>query len=255
MRAWGTMSLWVALTACHGRETDEILRGLQSENAQLRGEAAALRAENAVLADAAEFRWPNTLSVKRVGGDDGRLMFRRECPYGQALKGFAGRTGSVIDALVPVCAPVAPPPGSRGNRALERELAIIGGRGGKDATTLCPEPQLMVGLRGRAAEVIDALEPICEAGKAGARIGGEGGRDYERWCPAGWLAVGVTGRMGDYVESLSLTCADPTPLRGVRGPSTPADATVVPEKPAPAVPTLAPEVPAPAVPTPPEATP
>lgn len=213
MRAWGTMSLWVLLSACHGRETDEILHGLLSENAQLRGEVAALRAENAVLADASEFRWPNTLSVKRVGGDDGRLMFRRECPYGQALKGFAGKTGSVVDALVPVCAPVSAPPNSRGNRALERELAVVGGRGGKDAATTCPEPQLMVGLRGRAAEVIDALEPICEAGKAGVRIGGEGGRDYERWCPAGWLAVGITGRMGDYVEALSLTCADPSGLR------------------------------------------
>lgn len=69
----------------------------------------------------------------------------------------------------------------------------------------------MNGLRGRSAEVIDGVEPICEDGKSGPRVGGEGGRDYERLCPVGWVAVGITGRQGDYLESLSLTCADPNP--------------------------------------------
>ncbi len=213
---FGTAS-WVLaaslLVACHGRETDEVIAGLRADNDRLRGEIAALRVENAVQLDDREPHWPVTASLKRAGGSNVRTMYRRECPNGQALKGFSVRSGSVIDAVVPLCAPVTKIPNTRGNRTLERELPIVGGRGGKTNETTCPGNGLMNGLRGRSAEVIDALEPICEDGKSGPRVGGEGGRDYERLCPVGWVAVGITGRQGDYLESLSLTCADPSAFR------------------------------------------
>jgi hypothetical protein len=199
---------WVALAGCHGKETDEVLAGLRADNERLRGEIAALRVENAVLVDDGGPKWAATVSLKRAGGGSGRVLYRRECPAGQALKGFATRSGSVIDALWPVCAPVAPPPGAKGTRALERELALVGGRGGRPGETICPGQALMTGVRGRAAEVVDAIEVVCEGGKRGGRIGGGGGREYERDCPVGWIAVGIIGRQGDYVESLSLTCAD-----------------------------------------------
>jgi len=215
--------MWaVLLLGCHGKETDEVLAGLRADNEQLRAENAAVKAENGVLsANEAGPRWPFTVSVKRAGGNVGRLFYERTCPLGQALKGFSARVGTVIDALVPVCSPVVPMPGTQGARTLERELATAGGRGGRPAESLCPEQRHVVGLRGRSAEVVLSLEPVCESGKAGPRMGGPGGRDYERLCPAGWLAVGLSGRYGEYVESVSLTCADPKTVPGYVAPSTP----------------------------------
>jgi len=206
--------LVVGLAGCHGKETDEVIAGLRGENERLRSDIAAARAENLVLIESVDPRWPSTVSLKRAGGGTSRLMYRRECPQGQALKGFSARAGSVVDALVPLCAPVAKMPGTSGTRTLERELAIVGGRGGKSVDSMCPGQGLMIGLRGRSAEVIDALESVCEDNKSGTRVGGEGGREYERMCPVGWLAVGITGRQGDYLESVSLTCADAGELRG-----------------------------------------
>lgn len=215
------MCLGVGVTlGCHGKETDEVIAGLRADNQQLRAEVAAVRAENAVLVEGAGGpRWPATVSLKRAGGNSGRMMFARECPAGQALKGFSGKTGSVIDALTPVCTPVVQVPGTKGVRTLERELPMVGGRGGRAAETVCPGQTLMIGVRGRSADVVDALEPVCEQGKAGPRIGGAGGRDYERMCPVGWVAVGLTGRQGDYVEAVSLTCADPRELPGYVAPA------------------------------------
>jgi len=209
--------LTMGLSGCHGQETDEVISGLRSDNDRLRAEVGALRAENVVLIETVDPRWPTTVSLKRAGGNTSRLMYRRECPLGQALKGFDARSGRVVDALVPVCTPVAKMPGTRGTRTLERELAMVGGRGGRATDTMCPGQTLMIGLRGRSAEVVDALEPVCEDGKNGPRVGGEGGRDFERMCPVGWVAVGITGRQGDYLESVSLTCTDARALREQAG--------------------------------------
>lgn len=206
--AWLGLAVAAVMSACHGKETDEVLAGLRADNERLRSEIAALRVENAVLVDDVGPKWAATVSLERAGGGNGRVMYRRECPAGQALKGFVTRSGSVIDALWPVCAPVMVVPGAKGTRALERELAVVGGRGGKPGETMCPGTSVMTGLRGKAAEVVDAIEVVCDGGKRGARVGGEGGRDYERECPPGWVAVGITGRHGDYVESLSVTCAE-----------------------------------------------
>jgi hypothetical protein len=73
---------------------------------------------------------------------------------------------------------------------------------------MCPGRSLMIGLRGRSAEVVDAIEVVCDNDQHGRRIGGEGGREAERLCPPGWLAVGITGRHGAYVESVSVMCAE-----------------------------------------------
>jgi hypothetical protein len=211
--AWMTVAVLgvtVALPGCHGRETDEVIAGLRADNEELRAQLAAAQAENVMLVEgAAGPTWPGAVTLKRVGGNSGRLLYQRTCPLGQALEGFTARTGSVVDSLVPVCSPLVHIPGTKGTRTLERELAIVGGRGGRVVETLCPGDTHLVGVRGRSADVVDALQPVCEDGKSGARVGGDGGRDYERMCPVGWFAVGLTGRHGDYVESLSLICADP----------------------------------------------
>ena len=68
------------------------------------------------------------------------------------------------------------------------------------------------------------------------------------------------GELDQVVLRLEVTPADATvlpekPAPAVPTPAPPADPMLTPDRPMPAVPTLAPEVPAPAVPTPPAATP
>lgn len=200
----------VVVMGCHGKETDEILASLRADNHLLRSELVSLRTENAALmANTAGPRWESTVSIKRAGGVSQRSHYQRECPAGQALRGFAARVGGFVDALTPVCTPIAKVPGTRDGRMLERDLPTIGGPSGRIAETMCPWPTLMIGVRGRAADIIDAIEPVCQQSRAAPRVGGGGGRDFERLCPPGWVAIGLTGHQGDYVESVSLTCADP----------------------------------------------
>lgn len=204
----GAAALSVVLAmGCHGKETDEVIAGLRRDNTHLKARVRALEAENAVLSQPTERLRATTVSLARVGGAKGRLAYHRECPAGEALKGFVGRAGSVVDALMPVCAPVAPVRGAVRGMVFERELPFVGGPGGRSADSLCPGDALMTGLSGRAAAVVDALEVTCQSDRRGGRIGGSGGQDYQRSCPQGWLAVGIAGRYSGYVESVSVICA------------------------------------------------
>jgi len=87
----------------------------------------------------------------------------------------------------------------------------------------CPEEARMTGLRGRAAALVDALGPLCQAISelSGARKnqrttllartarieGGPGGQRFDLPCQPDERLIGVTVRAGALVDALSAVCA------------------------------------------------
>ena len=95
-----------------------------------------------------------------------------------------------------------------------------GGFGGLPYLRMCPADYGLVGLRGRAGSLIDAIYPICGSIPNAVNlprgfsseiplqpVGGSGGSGFERMCPSGTHATGARGRVsGDFVRGVSLFC-------------------------------------------------
>ncbi|MBI5499543.1 MAG: hypothetical protein HY907_04835 [Deltaproteobacteria bacterium] len=220
-----------ALLGCRvGQEGGQVTAKVHARNQELERELDVLRAENDGLrAQLLGYQpWQGTIQLARVGGPYGIVPFVRTCPRGEALTGFAGRSGGVVDAIAPLCAPLDRTPlrGLTGATTVETELRPAGGNGGGVFRAACAPGSHVVGLRGRAGGAVDAIEPLCQdtswvgagpppAGEAALRarpvtalpkIGGSGGTPFESRCPEGWAVVGTSGRIGDFVQSLALHC-------------------------------------------------
>lgn len=214
-----------------GDERAEVVQKVHSENVELRRLVAALSAENATLRarTLGHEPWTGTISLRRAGGPGGHVPFARACPRGEAAAGFAGTAGTFVDGIAPLCTPLG---GPHDAQDVITELDLAGGGGGAAFTRRCPAGTHVVGLRGRAGDLIDAIEVLClalpaaevGAGGGGAATpaaapsprpttlpaaGGAGGEPFERRCPDGFVVVGVSGRRGEYVNSVVLHCARP----------------------------------------------
>ncbi|MBI5487558.1 MAG: hypothetical protein HY905_09510 [Deltaproteobacteria bacterium] len=232
------VAVWAALGCRVGQEGDQATAKIHARNQELARELDTLRMENDGLrAQLLGYQpWEGTIQLQRVGGPYGIVPFVRACPRGEAVMGFAGRSGGVIDAVAPLCAPLdrSALRGLTGATTVETELRLAGGNGGGAFRTACAPGSYVVGVRGRAGGAIDALEPLCEdtsladasAAPLGeavprtrpvatlAKVGGSGGAPFESRCPAGWVVVGVSGRIGDFVQSLAVQCGR-LPMGGV----------------------------------------
>ena len=210
-----------------GRERVEITLQVHAENTELRHQAVALQTENAFLRAALLGRqpWTGTVQLKHAGGTGGLVAFARVCPRGEAMAGLSGHAGQFVDEIAPLCTAIDRPEGEKVPEGGEvaTELDPAGGSGGAAFTRMCRPGSHLVGLRGRAGEAIDAIEPICRdtqatlaAAGSGPKpfatalslpvIGGGGGEPFDRSCPTGWAMVGVSGRHGKYLTSLSPLC-------------------------------------------------
>lgn len=225
-------------------ETIEVLDGLRAENEALQEQVVAVGSENSNLRSAVAGRepWPRTIELRQVGAFGGTVPYVRSCPRGEALSGFVGKAGALIDAMSPVCTPVdlSELVTPDGDIALaQTTLDPIGGsRGGNAFERLCPAGLHITSFAGRAGEALDAIRFTCadlsaagflqDGGDAPAgdvpgegsgvaeserrtvdvpAIGGGGGNAFERICPDGWVMVGVSGRHSRYIDSVSFHCA------------------------------------------------
>jgi hypothetical protein len=100
-----------------------------------------------------------------VGTMPGATQQTELCPNDQVVVGFAGRSGSDIDQIVTLCAPLTIS-GSTPNYALtlgaETARPPVGGPGGQPfAAIRCPAGQVATGDEGRAAFTINAFGLLC----------------------------------------------------------------------------------------------
>ncbi|HXI60651.1 MAG TPA: hypothetical protein VNO55_31535 [Polyangia bacterium] len=99
-------------------------------------------------------------------GMAGTMAWTRTCPADQVIVGFSGRTGSFVDQLVFVCAPVTAASSAVGTTltpgATTTSLTAIGGNGGMAfATVKCATGQLGAGSLVREGDVMDAFSIVC----------------------------------------------------------------------------------------------
>jgi hypothetical protein len=221
----------VSLPGCERRATEsaELVASLRAENEALRRQSISLLGENAALRAQlmGQPAWQSSAQLRRIGGTGGVTPYARICSRGQALLGFYGRAGGVIDALAPVCSPLDSALLTTADGSLapvETALEPLGGPGGADFDRLCDAGSHVVGIRGRAGANVDALELVCGRTSGAAPpddarpsrrrsdsavlppVGGSGGLPFDRSCPEGWVVMGVSGRYGRFIDSLTVHC-------------------------------------------------
>ena len=89
--------------------------------------------------------------------------------------------------------------------------------GGQPFTLTCGDGRALIGIRGRAGNVVDSIRGVCaqldELGAVTAVsttvvTGGSGGEyDYELRCPSSQVVTGLRGRAASFLDEVSLVCA------------------------------------------------
>ncbi len=171
-----------------------------------------------------------------VYGGLGGNSFRAECPKGSYLVGLAGRTGSWVDRIAPVCAPWL-----RGSQTLG--APTIGpsfgmSTGGQERQTICATTHVIQSwwihpLRSddhyvQYVEVFCTVLTVPVSVNSGLRLGfgnkpndveemvtggpfGFGSHPPFQGCAAGEAAVGIRVRAGKFLDAMGLICG-PVPV-------------------------------------------
>jgi hypothetical protein len=100
-----------------------------------------------------------------------------------------------------------------------RQPDTVGGPGGSVFFSRCPDGQFVVGLAGRAGEVMDRVAPLCVgfdrqnhwAGEPteGDAVGGKDGVPFTALCPRDTAVTGFSGVGSEFVINLRLVCSFP----------------------------------------------
>ena len=95
-----------------------------------------------------------------------------------------------------------------------RQSGTVGGPGGSVFVSRCPDGQFVVGLAGRAGEVIDRVAPLCVGfdrqnhwvgePAEGEGAGGKGGGPFKAVCPRDTTVTGFSGVASEFVINLRL---------------------------------------------------
>lgn len=178
-------------------------------------------------------------------GGLGGQQFRAECPKGSYLVGVAGRAGSWVDRIAPVCAPWLWGSQALGRPTIGQSFGMSGG--GQEQQTICTRSgnnhlaiqSWWTHLLRSDNHYVQYIEMYCDSLPTplppthyGPRLDfGTRPKDVEELvtygpfssqppfqaCPAGEAAVGIRVRAGQFVDAIGLICG-PLPL----GPSAPA---------------------------------
>jgi hypothetical protein len=164
---------------------------------------------------------------------DGGSPYSIPCATGAAVVGFYGRSGSEIDAIGPVCAPIqlfertdTTPWRYEVRGGTRTDTSTRGGGGGSPFRATCPANEFVIGVNGRAADRMDAWQFTCGTmsitGNPGslavtrtsvstsAYLGGSGGSNFSYTCPENRIVTGISGRSGSLLDSISVTCSQLT---------------------------------------------
>lgn len=168
---------------------------------------------------------------KPLYGGPGGGGFRDQCGHDQFLTGFSASTGTLFDAIVPLCGKFNPATGLIGAPGVPGDRH--GGKGGGAKPPVTCEPNQYVssivfgyttdsrGLAKYIASVWFTCSPIKPGGPTSQlRIDSAGGRvahgGYS--CGDGRAVIGVHGRSGIYVDALGAICgAKPVPFSPAAG--------------------------------------
>jgi hypothetical protein len=100
-----------------------------------------------------------------VRGMVGTMAWTRTCPADQVVVGFSGRSGSYVDQLVFICAPLTAASSAVGaalTPGATAALTAIGGNGGAAfAAIKCPAGELGAGALVREGDFMDAFSIVC----------------------------------------------------------------------------------------------
>jgi hypothetical protein len=163
---------------------------------------------------------PGNVAQSVLGGHGG-LAFQRQCPLGMALEGFQGRSGDALDQLRPVCRKIGV-----GYQPVHKPTPIAGKTEGVDEDLRCTGQGVMVGIYGRAGQLLDRIGGICHSvvRQSASKVvdGGmehitaagleasPGGTAYQDQCAPDSAVVGFSTKSGDSVDNLSAICANLT---------------------------------------------
>jgi hypothetical protein len=177
-------------------------------------------------------------------GGLGGQQFRAECPKGSYLVGVAGRVGSWVDRIAPVCAPWLRGSQALGTPTIGQSFGMSGG--GQEQQTICTRSgnnhlaiqSWWTHLLRSDNHYVQYIEMYCDSlptplppTNYGPRLDfGTRPKDVEELvtygpfssqppfqaCPSGEAAVGIRVRAGQFVDAIGLICG-PFPL----GPGAP----------------------------------
>src|SRR5262245_12249838 len=92
------------------------------------------------------------------GGQDQGLAFQRRCPAGMAVTSFQGRSGDALDQLRPVCRQI-----ELGDQQVHKPTQIVGKTEGVQEDLRCTGQGAMIGIYGRAGQLVDRVGGICHS--------------------------------------------------------------------------------------------
>jgi len=149
------------------------------------------------------------------------------CAGRGALVGLTYDTSSVVDRLGGQCATITTTNGVDASSVARHLLPAEGGGSGQSFFDDCPADSALVGLRGRAGSLIDAVQGVCApvaawsntalpapATQALTMRGGSGGSPIESMCPRGMFVRGweiisqQPPGFGRVIADLALHCRD-----------------------------------------------
>lgn len=139
------------------------------------------------------------MGAQPTAGGPGGFAMRVLCPEGEEVRGLrVSSNASMMQGVRALCGRV-----SGGDL---RATQPLGAAIGTDADLRCEQGRI-VGLHGRAALMVDAVGPLCDAGSAdGPVAGGPGGHPFHLSCPPGKHVIGLTARAAAMVDSLGPIC-------------------------------------------------
>jgi len=165
-----------------------------------------------------------------IYGGSGGTAYTSLCGENEVVVGVELRYGSEIDRLQLRCQPLGLliltgtiPHTFRIDRTGSASLlTAYGGTGGSIASYTCPSGEAVVGIQGRAATRLDALQVRCGswavAGTPGSFVvtrtlgalspfrGGNGGTAFTYTCPDGGMLRGLAVRSGSRVDRVQPYC-------------------------------------------------
>jgi hypothetical protein len=146
-----------------------------------------------------------------VGGPGGRFYATR-CPDNQMLVGVAGRSGTVIDQIAPVCVAF-----DRHDRWIGEPVVggAEGGKGGGPFMTVCPRNTLVTGFTSVGGEFVVNIRLQCqfplrrgEAVPPPPPVGGSLhlGSNAGAQCRDRQVASGIRGMASHFVNRFGISC-------------------------------------------------
>jgi hypothetical protein len=114
-----------------------------------------------VRVDRSAGTWEGAAYDAPAHGGTGGAPFRSVCPTGQAMAGFAGRAGSMVDNLQVICGPLGIREGKVAILSVQAPMGAVGqGTGGTAWQDMCPEGHHMTGVEVRTGTLVDEIRPI-----------------------------------------------------------------------------------------------